>query len=63
MKVVFTISELIELGIWNKYCMCMGYDHYAVKDGRMKLDDEFILTEEELNELGVYYLLKSIAEI
>lgn len=41
----------------------MGYDHYAVKDGRMKLDDEFILTEEELNELGVYYLLKSIAEI
>jgi hypothetical protein len=54
MKIIFTASELMEHGLWSNYCTLMDFDHYAPADGRVTEDEEFILTEEQLNSLGLY---------
>ncbi|QNR70539.1 hypothetical protein IAQ67_29415 (plasmid) [Paenibacillus peoriae] len=54
MKIIFTASELVERGLWNNYCTLMDFDHYIAADGRVTEDEEFILTEEQLNSLGLY---------
>ncbi|MNZ66324.1 hypothetical protein D3C78_845450 [compost metagenome] len=54
MKIIFTESELMDRGLWHKYCAMTDYDFYLVLNGLSPNDEEITLTEEQLNLLGLY---------
>jgi len=57
MKVIITVSEAQDMGIWAKLCKVMGIDVYATNEGKMDGDDEISLTEEELKQIGLKMML------
>lgn len=54
MKIIYTASELMERGLWHKYCSITDYDHYLVLNGLSPGDEEITLSEELLDSLGLY---------
>lgn len=59
MKIVITLGELINRGLWESYCALMDFDYYAAADGRIGENKEFILTEEQFKALGFYIFEKN----
>ena len=47
MKIIITAEELLDSEIWDKFCDLRGIDKWAVNEGLMDYDEEFILSEEE----------------
>ena len=53
MKVVVTVRDIIERGLWEKVCELKGLNGWAVAEGLIDEDDEIVLTEEEAKEIGL----------
>lgn len=52
-KIVITASEAIAKGIWDELCELRGWNPWIVNEGRMPSDEEIVLTEKEVKELGI----------
>jgi len=53
MRIIITAGELIDKGVWADFCELFGIDVYAVDEGLIGLDEEFILSEKEQDEVGL----------
>jgi hypothetical protein len=53
MKVVVTVEELFNKGVWIEACNMLGLNDWAVAEGLMGYKDELTLTEEQARTLGV----------
>lgn len=52
MKIIVTAEEIIDRGEWEKFCEDRGINVYAVNEGLMDEDEEFILNYGEANKYG-----------
>lgn len=50
---ILIIDEIMELGLWEKFCDLRGWDYYIVSDGKASGDEEIILNEHEVKKLGL----------
>jgi len=53
MKIIITPSELMDKGLWEKYCDLTNTNIWAVNEGLMNGAEELTLTYEKANELGL----------
>ena len=60
MKIVITVDEAIDLGIWEKFRKMKGISEWALNEGLMSIDDEITLSKEEAVDLGVYPIKSSM---
>ncbi len=51
-EITLTARELIDRGIWCIICELRGINPYAVAEGLIDMDEEFVLDKEEIKELG-----------
>ena len=51
MKIIVTVRDLFDKGVWMEYCDITGTSEWAVKEGRMNSDDEIELTDEQARKL------------
>lgn len=54
MKIIITAREAIDKGIWDDLCKIKGYSVWCVNEGKMPLEEEISLTEEEARKLGLH---------
>jgi hypothetical protein len=53
MKYVLTAGELLDRGVWIRFCELRGINEWAMNEGLMSSDEEFTFTEEEAVKLGI----------
>ncbi len=53
MKIQMTIREIMDRGLWDKFCDLRGWDYYICKDGKASSDEEITFTKEELESLDI----------
>ena len=51
MKIIVTPSELMDRGVWDKYCDLKGINPYVVAEGLLDSNTEIILIETEAIKL------------
>lgn len=42
-----TPNQLMNIGLWNKFCEMRGYNPWCVNEGLMRSDEQVSLTETE----------------
>lgn len=52
MRLIVTAEELIDSGCWDQFCEEQGINPWAVNEGRMDSDEEFVLTEDVARSYG-----------
>ena len=52
MEIIITVDELMDKGIWDEFCEGRGISVWAVNEGQMDYNQEFILTKEEVKKFG-----------
>ncbi len=52
MRVIVTAEEIQDRGVWDEFCEKHGINVWAVNEGLMDSDEEFILSEEEAKSYG-----------
>lgn len=55
MKIMITANDLMDLGLWTKYCEVEGINHYAVNEGLIDSDE---LLEVDTEKMGIELLIK-----
>jgi len=58
-KIILTASALLDKGVWIKFCEMRGINDWAISEGQMDSSEEFRLTLDEANKLG---LLKGLCD-
>jgi len=53
MKIVMSAAEIMDQGVWKRFCEGRGIDLYAVNEGVMDSDHEFSLSPAEFEKLGL----------
>jgi hypothetical protein len=53
MKYVLSASELMDRGLWLEFCELRGINEWAVNEGMMDSDEEFVFSEDEAATLGL----------
>lgn len=53
MKVLITAEELINIGLWDRFCDKRGINVWAINEGLMDEDEKFVLSWDEAEELGI----------
>lgn len=53
MRIGITPHELMEKGLWDKFCDMTGTSVWAVKEGLLDSDDNLHLTEQQAIKLGL----------
>ena len=53
MRILITASDLIDRGLWDEVCEARGINVWAVNEGLMDADEEFIFTQKEATSLGL----------
>ena len=54
MKLIITLKEMLDAGIWTDYCRIQQLDEwYAEYAETISQDEEFTLTREEAYRLGI----------
>lgn len=53
MTITITARELFDRGLWMTYCDISGTSEWAVKEGRMNMDEEVTLSAEQARHLGL----------
>lgn len=53
MKIVVTVEELMRAFCWFPLCKLRGISPFALNEGQVNRDDEFILSLEEVREIGM----------
>jgi len=52
MRIVVTIRELMDYGVWDDYCEKVGWDVWCVKNGRADSSEEVSLDKETAMQYG-----------
>lgn len=60
MKIVITVDEAIDLGIWESFCKMRGISEWALNEGLMNLNEEITLSKQEAVDLGIYPIRSSM---
>lgn len=63
MQIIFTVQELFEHDLWDRYCEITGTNPWAVKEGLMSDYEAVILDKEEMDKLGIVIKKQSDSEI
>ena len=58
MKIVITMSEILNHGDWSTFCQLRGYDEYILREGLASGDDEEELTPGEVRDFGLALYVK-----
>jgi len=53
MKIILTAQEILDRGIWDEFCEMKGINPWAMNEGLIDSDEEFIFSEQEAKELGL----------
>lgn len=53
MKILITVEEAINKGIWTGICEIKGINEWAIKPGSIDIHEKIELTEEEARGLGL----------
>ena len=53
MKYIITAEELIDRGLWEQFCGDRGINVWAINEGQMDDDHEFILSTREAKRYGL----------
>lgn len=53
MKIIITFGELLDRGLWLKYCELTGTNEWALSGGLADREDTTELTEDQAKELGL----------
>lgn len=53
MRIQITIKELIDKGIWQKFCNLKGWNEWCISEGLANYDETIILTIEECKQLNL----------
>ena len=53
MKLILTIREIMDKGLWLDFCNIRGWNEWCVNEGLADSDEEITLTEEEIKQLGL----------
>lgn len=53
MRVIITIRELIDRGVWPKAAGLLGVSEYVVNEGQIEPDSKVWLTSEQAFDLGL----------
>ena len=53
MEIRVTARELMDRYLWIEACDEVGISEWAVNEGRMSMDDEITLTEEQAEKIGL----------
>ena len=53
MKIVLTAEEILDRGLWEKFCEQRGYSVWCMNEGQMLGSEEFVFTEKQAQELGI----------
>ena len=54
MKIIIKAEEIINRGIWEEFCEDRGINVYAVKEGLMDNDEEFVLSLKEVYKYRIF---------
>lgn len=60
MKIIITVDEAIDLGIWESFRKMKGISEWALNEGLMNISDEITLSKQEAVDLGVYPIKSSM---
>jgi len=53
MKIILTAQEILDRGVWDEFCEMKGINPWAINEGLMDSDEEFIFTEKDAEKLGL----------
>lgn len=53
MRYLFTAEELIDQCVWDEFCKDRGINVWAVNEGLMDSDEEFVLNDNEITKYGL----------
>jgi len=53
MKYILSASELMDRGLWLEFCELRGINEWAVNEGMVDSDEEFVFSEDEAATLGL----------
>ena len=53
MKITIRPYDLMDRGVWDKYCELTGTNVWAVNEGLIRAEEELALTEKQAKELGI----------
>jgi hypothetical protein len=50
MKIILTIKELINMGLWRDHCESRGWNPYILKEGSISSEEEITLTQKQVDK-------------
>ena len=53
MKVLITVEEIFDKGLWSETCEMLGINPWAKNEGLIDNDEELEFTTEQAQELGL----------
>jgi len=53
MKIRVSFGEVMDAGLWDKFCDVTGINVWAMNEGLANRDEEYSLTEEEAKKIGI----------
>lgn len=53
MKIIITIGEIRDHGLWQEYCELTGTNEWAVSEGLLESDQEITLDEKQVEKLNL----------
>lgn len=53
MKIVVTVREILDKGNWFEFCEIFGINEWAVNEGLIEDTEEFELTMEQAQTIGL----------
>lgn len=53
MRYIFTAEELIDQCVWDEFCQDRRINVWAVNEGLMNSDEEFVLNDDEISKYGL----------
>lgn len=53
MKVILTVTEIMDRGLWIEFCEMKGINEWSVNEGRLDGEEEFVFSKEEAQKLGL----------
>lgn len=53
MRLILTIREIMDRGLWDKFCDLRGWNPWIVNEGLAESNEDVILTDDEQRQLGL----------
>ena len=53
LRYIFTAEELLDQDAWEEFCEDRRINVWAINEGLMNSDEEFVLSEEEISKYGL----------